>query len=62
MANVGSGSGGMAAEAKLRQKGMKSTAPEPVDKSMRPSGGSVNNETTRKDVAPTPKTLGPRDA
>jgi hypothetical protein len=55
------GRGSMAAEAKLKQRGMKTTSPNAVDKSMKPSGGRVNNEPTRSGTAPTPKTLGPRN-
>ena len=59
---MGDGRGSMAAEAKLHQKGMKVREPNAVDKSMRPSGGRVDSETTRQNTAHTPKTLGPRDA
>ena len=59
---MGSGSGSMAAETKIHQSSMKNRSPEPVDASMKRSGGSVNSETTRKETAPTPKTLGPRSA
>lgn len=62
MARQGDGSGSMAAESKLRQKGMKDRSVEPVDASMRCKGGSVNDEATRSSTAPTPKTLGPREA
>jgi hypothetical protein len=46
----------------LRPKGMKRTMPPATDKSMALKGGLVNAEPTRKGVAPTPATLGPRDA
>lgn len=62
MAKMGDGKGSMAAETKIHQKGMKDRSPEPVDASMKPKGGSVNNDTTRKETAPTPSTLGPRAA
>ena len=51
-----------AAETTLHQKGMKVREPAAVDASMRCKGGSVNSDTTRKETAPTPKTLGPRNA
>jgi len=60
--NVGSGHGSMASETTLHQKGMKTREPSATDASTRCRGGSVNNEATRKDTAPTPKTLGPREA
>ena len=56
------GHGGMAAETTLHQKGMKDRSPKAVDASMKCKGGSVNGEPTRKGTAPTPKTLGPREA
>ena len=60
--NVGSGHGGTAAETTLHQRSMKVREPAAVDASMRCKGGSVSSETTRKEVAHTPKTLGPRCA
>ena len=60
--NVGSGSGSMASESKLQQRGMKVRAPSPSDASTKCKGGSVNSDTTRKSTAPTPRTLGPREA
>jgi hypothetical protein len=43
--------------------GLKNTAPAGVDKSMSiPKGSTVNNDTTRGSVAPTPGTLGGRCA
>lgn len=60
--NVGGGRGSMAAETKIHQRGMKMRAPEPVDASMRCKGGSVDSGATRESTAPTPKTLGPREA
>ena len=62
MARQGSGKGSMASETTLHQKGMKTREPAAVDASMKCKGGSVNNDTTRKEVAPQPKTLGPRVA
>ena len=62
MARLGDGKGTMAAETRIHQKGMKVRSPEPVDASMRPKGGSVNNDTTRKETAATPQTIGPRSA
>ena len=62
MAKMGSGRGSSAAETTLHQKGMKDREPSPSDASTRCKGGSVNNESTRKETAPTPKTLGPREA
>jgi hypothetical protein len=56
MARQGDGSGGMSAETTLRQKGMKTRSAEPPGKMK--MGGSVNDEATRKETAPTPKTLG----
>ncbi len=46
---------------KYLHEGMKNRAP-PGDSGMRPSKGHVNDDTTRSGVAPTPKTLGPREA
>jgi hypothetical protein len=43
-------------------KDMKNMSPAAVDKSMTPPKGSVNEGAVRKGVAPTPKTLGPRNA
>ena len=62
MARQGSGKGSMASETTLHQRGMKKREPEAVDASMRCKGSSVNSDTTRKEVAPQPKTLGPRVA
>lgn len=36
--------------------------PAPVDSSMTPPKGSVNDDPVRSGVAPTPRTLGPRTA
>lgn len=58
----GDGRGSMAAETSIHQKGMKTRAVEPVDKSMKLGKGSVNDEATRDGVAKTPKTLGGRCA
>lgn len=44
----------------LHQSGMKVRAPSAVEP--KPKGGSVNSDTTRKETAATPKTLGPREA
>jgi hypothetical protein len=43
-------------------EGMTRKAPKAVDESMTPPKGSVDSDTTRDGVAPTPKTLGPREA
>lgn len=53
---------GHAAETRIHQRGMKTRMPAAVDSSMKCRGGSVNNDTTRKGVAATPRTLGPRQA
>ena len=42
--------------------GMTRKNPPGVDKSMSCGKGSVNQDATRSGTAPTPKTLGPRDA
>lgn len=42
--------------------GMKNSSPPAVDESMKPKGGSVNDDPVRKGTSPTPKTLGPRTA
>lgn len=43
--------------------GLKEKGVDPRDSSsFARKGGSVNDEATRKGVAPTPKTIGPRDA
>lgn len=60
--HVGSGRGSMAAETRIHQKGMKNRSPSSSDASTRCKGGSVNEGSTRKDTAATPKTLGPREA
>ena len=62
MARQGNGSGSMAAQTDIHQKGMKTRSPEPVDRSMKLGKGSVNDEATRDGVAKTPKTLGGRCA
>ena len=62
MARQGDGSGSMAAETSIHQKGMKTRAVEPVDKSMGLGKASVSNDATRNSTAPTPKTLGDRCA
>ena len=59
--NVGDGKGSSLGKTFLH-KGLKTRAPAAVDKSFSPARGSVNSETTRKETAPTPKTLGPRSA
>jgi hypothetical protein len=61
MAKMGSGRGSMASETTLHQKGMHVKMPNPSDASTRCKGGSVNDG-TRKETAPTPKSLGPREA
>ena len=42
--------------------GMANRSPKAVDASMKPGSGKVDNGAVRPSVAPTPKTLGPRDA
>lgn len=42
-------------------QGMKNMSP-PGDSGMRPPKGSVNDGATRGKTAPTPKSLGPREA
>ena len=61
MAKMGSGSGSMAAETKIHQKGMTVRSPSAADASTKCKGGSVNSAPTLKTVAHTPKTLGPRN-
>ncbi len=43
-------------------KGLVKRSPPPPDGKITKMSGSVNSETTRKETAPTPKTLGPREA
>ena len=52
----------MAADTSIHQKGMKTRAVEPVDKSMGLGKASVNDDATRSSTAKTPKTLGDRCA
>lgn len=40
--------------------GLKEKGVEPRDSSFERKGGKVDDDATRKGVAPTPKTLGPR--
>jgi len=42
--------------------GLSDRSPPAVDASQKPPSGSVNSETTRKDIAPTQPTIGPRCA
>lgn len=56
----GSSSGGMKGGDML--KGLSRKNPKGVDASMSCKGGSVNSDATRGSVAPTPRTLGPRDS
>lgn len=42
--------------------GLTKKAPAPSDSSMTPPKGRVNDNPVRDGVAPTPKTLGPREA
>ena len=56
------GTGGSPSETTLRQKGMTTRSPDWPDASARCKGGSVNDEATRKETAPTPKSLGGRTA
>lgn len=55
------GSAGMGMKGNMLA-GMTRKNPPGVDKSMTCKGGSVNADATRGGAAPTPKTLGPRDA
>ncbi len=43
-------------------KGLKDRSLPAVDSSQKPPSGSVNSETTRKEVAPNAATIGPRTA
>ncbi len=43
-------------------KGMSHKSPSPPDGKITKMSASVDSETTRKETAPTPKTLGPRNA
>ncbi len=43
-------------------KGLTKKSPAPPDGKITKMSASVNSETTRKETAPTPKTLGPRNA
>ena len=56
----GNSSGGMKGGSLLG--GLSRKSPKGVDASMSPKGGSVNADATRSGVAPTPKTIGGRDA
>jgi hypothetical protein len=62
MAKMGDGKGNTAAETKIHQSSMKVRSPTAADASTRCKGGSVNSEPTRNATAPTPKSLGPREA
>lgn len=57
-----SGSTGMKGKSMNMHKGMSRKSPAGVDSSMKPMGGSVDSGATRGKTAPTPRTLGPRDA
>lgn len=59
--NFGSGKSSNKATTNLKD-GLKNRSPKASDASTKYSGGSVNNDTTRSSVAPTPKSLGPRTA
>jgi hypothetical protein len=61
MAKQGDGSGGMSTTTALH-KGLKTRSVQPVDASMKLGKASVNEGATRKETAPTPKTLGDRCA
>ena len=43
-------------------KGMTTKSPSPPDGKITKMSGSVNSDTTRRETAPTPKTIGPREA
>lgn len=57
-----SGSTGMQGKFMDMLKGLSRKNPAGVDKSMGMGSRSVDADATRSGVAPTPKTLGPRDA
>lgn len=42
--------------------GLTTKMPSATDSSMKPPSGSVNSETTRKEIAPAQSTIGPRCA
>ena len=53
----------MAKSGKDFMGGLKDSSPRDGDRSMQlPKGPSVNADSTRSTTAPTPKTLGPREA
>lgn len=62
MSKMGDGKGGTHAETTLHQRSMKVREPSASDASTQCKGGSVNSAPTRKETAPTPRTLGPREA
>lgn len=43
-------------------KGLSTKSPAPPDGKITKMSASVNSESTRKGTAPTPKTIGPREA
>lgn len=49
-------------ETTLHQSGMMDRAAKWPDASTRCKGGSVNSNATREKTAPTPRTIGPREA
>jgi len=60
MAKLG-GQGGMAATTDLKA-GISDRSPKASDASMKPKGGSVNDDATRSSAATASPTLGPRTA
>jgi hypothetical protein len=58
MAKEKGGSGSMAAETSLHQRGMKTRSPQNPDASMKLGKASVNDNATRSETAPTPRTIG----
>lgn len=57
-----SGSTGMQGKSGSLLMGLTRKNPKGVDASMSPKGGRVDADATRGGTAPTPRTLGPRDA
>lgn len=52
----------MADNSKDVMAGLTTNSPPSSDASMKKSGGSVNDDATRKDTAKSPGTIGPRNA
>jgi hypothetical protein len=58
----GDGGHGVHVNSVKLHKGLKTREPSPPDGKITKMSGSVNSESTRKETAPTPKTIGPREA